>query len=207
MVVSKILKLVNSFTKKDIVLDKELKHMYGSLKIYKCPVNIVYLIQDRVYLGKGYIRGEKYELERNLAKPYSVNNVIFKYRPRLICTLENKEIGTFAQLLKHERQIFGNVKITKSYKYWLKNEIPYQESKCNEEKYHQYEFDGAIYYKGKDGVWVTLSFDNHYDFDEFQDYYINDTLENVQKDFGNWGTYDGETTLTSKDLDFRTIKI
>ena len=209
--VGKILQVVESFTPKEIKLSKLIEGYNVTTEIYKCQVNIVYILDNKVYVGEGYMRDTLYNLKKGLART-SCDGVIFEYKPKLVCTLEKGEVDSFKKLLKHEKQVFGNVKITSSYKDWIKNELPYRLAVTNEEVYYPYEVRGINLYVNCNHYWkgaiVSVCFDNC-DIEVHQDYYIRDDnpfASGLVTDLkrGDWAEYCG---LIDTKIDHRTIQI
>ena len=195
MIVNEMLKLINSTQKCNVVLDHTTDGGFwtGSLKFYRVNLNIVHILKDRVYLGKGYIIETEDELHRHLNNN-SFKHITYTSRPVLITTLNNKDMKLFIDLLKYEKSVLKNIKINiGDYSRWIQNDIPYQISCANEERYYSYELRQITYYKETEnnGVIVNLFLDN-YDVEDFVDYYIPEPLSNVQKDLDRIGDYNGE---------------
>ena len=208
MIVNEMLKLINSTQKCNVVLDHTTDGGFwtNGLKFYRVNLNIVHILKDKVYLGKGYIIETEDELHRHLNNN-SFKHITYTSKPMLITRLDNKNMKLFIDLLKHEKSVLKNIKINiGDYSRWVQNDIPYQISCANEECYYTYEVRQITYYKETEhnGVIVNLFLDN-YDVEDFVDYYIDEPLTSIQEDLDKIGDYGGEIK-SYKNL-LRSIKI
>ena len=165
----------------------------GRMGFYAGNVNIIYLLNNKIYIGGGTIcESDEYRLNKELVSK-EVRHIKFGLSPKFICQIPIKDVEDFKKLLYYEGNKVKGLKISTSYKDFLQNTVPQHLSDCNEEKYHQYELKSVRYHVNKrGGIFVNLHFDNYMDFDEHAEYFIDDDAQKVIKQLGNWAYEDEE---------------
>lgn len=185
-------------------VDKVFKSSFGDIVIMKSIVNVVYILNNYIYVGQGLLRSEEKNFN-GYFRDYSFDDLNYIYNPKFITVLKDSERDNFLDLLRYEQVKWGNIKISFSPVEYIKNDFVDLLYHANSEVYHKYNVDSVSFYDvvdcDEDLVLVNVCLDNC-DVELFYDYLIHVNLNDFKKEFEELGEFRGEYSFKNIDNPF-----
>lgn len=194
MIIKKMLQVLEYVNKLNIRKYDTLEHYFGTVVYDKANINIIYLLNNKIYVGNGYIIEDKSEIKNKLNKlqSYRINHITYTSKPVYVTDLTKKEINPFIDLIKHEQKRYGNIKFSKSYAEYIKNSIPYLVDSYNDYgAVFPYDLRDIIFCTDGKYIEVALCIDNT-DMEQYEYFLIPYSDKNIEdlKKIGKFDKYD-----------------
>jgi len=201
--INKMLEVINHCRKLNYNTYHTKKTISGELRFVEANVNIVYVLNNKVYVGYGMVKKLESNIKRTLTNIQREHSIIYK-SVHYVTSLKSNELGMFMDLLRHEQEMWGNIKISTSYAEWIRNDLPCKVASANEGAYWKYEVDGISFVTDKKVIDVNVCLDNC-DVEQFFDYLIGECSMEIIDDLSSLGNFEGVVDVCG-DL-FRVVEI